>query len=159
MTTEFQLRFLKIPNSKSLRFIRQVCCKYIFIYTVFCGTILTALILHYFKYETAFPRSGAILVCFAIIFVYMNHFISTSLQKLNSRAAEFEGMAMDLKQVDMSIQTNQALNSTVTQLQSTVKNEVEVTTIAQHKLVTAEFIMGVSGTFIWGFGDLLPLFA
>jgi hypothetical protein len=158
MNSEFALRFLKVRNNNLLKFLKKFCCNYIFIYILLIGTVMTGLVLHFLKFETAFPRVGAVLICFALTFVYFNHFVSSSLASLHSRTTELDSMKSELKKVSVSHPDHQVLNSVLTHLEAPLKKELDVTELAQSRLVTAEFLLGVLGTIIWGFGDLLPSF-
>jgi len=158
MTPEHILNFLQVPNSKLLKLLKKTCRSRTFIYILFLGCVSYGLITHYLGWKEAFPRSGVLLICLAITFVYLNHFVSSSLNILNTQNIKLDSMKGDLKEVNSAHSDSQFLTAARKEIQSSLKTELDSTEFVQSKLVTAEFILGVSGTLVWGFGSSLPSF-
>jgi len=107
----------------------------------------------------AFPRSGALLVCLAVMSVYVNHYVGAevSTHKFFLELGRTKGHPPKLppemgeeacREFDEHLKrakSDQTAHSTKTV--SDLEN-------VKDRIVTIEFSTGVLGTFIWGFGDL-----
>ena len=158
----FHSRFLKIPENYLLKFANKTCSNSVFVYLIILLTLSTGLLLHYWGFITAFGRSGAILVAVAVSLVYVNHYVSETQSELNDRASQLEGVCGDTQDTTNSNTEENwplsALEGFAQELQKSVKEDQDSYNIVYKKLVKAEFLTGVIGTLVWGFGDLLPKF-
>ena len=111
-----------------------------------------------FLFQGAFGKSGSVLVAAAVLAVYINHFLSQETEHLRGVYREANKMGTSESQIKSninpaaSIELHQGL---VASIQAIAPGELETITNASDKLVKAEFIAGLIGTLIWGFGDLI----
>lgn len=112
--------------------------------------------------DEAFARSGSLLVCAAIFSVYLNHFLSVeaenvqnalrSILKIGSTEEEI------LKRMNPEIM-GEARRKAAANLFASIehaKEELPGLRDSRRNLVNVEFLAGVIGILIWGFGDLVP---
>ncbi len=117
--------------------------------------------LSYKGFETAFLRSGAVLVMLAVTSVYLNHFVIKADTFLNAVQNKIENPNNDRiikkaylgdKEIDFNSTEDKAI---LDSLKSLSKEDIKKLETIQKKITYIEFLSGISGTFIWGFGDLL----
>ena len=110
----------------------------------------------------AFARSGSVLVCVAIFCVFINHFLSVEKDNVQSamQAAHKVGSTQQeiLQRMNPAIQGEARIKGAANlyALIEASKEEIPKLTDANEKLVKVEFLAGIFGTLIWGFGDLIP---
>lgn len=112
--------------------------------------------------DSAFQRSGALLVSYAIFCVFLNHFLSLDIQftdklgKTIIRNNPYE-VLRDIKQLRPDISDEEANKHLENAMMDSLRLESERNLILEHKktLATIEFSIGFIGTLVWGFGDLL----
>ena len=105
-------------------------------------------------YCSAFSRSGAVLVAFAISSVYLSHIVS-------SEQDQTESINEQTQRVDPSIQPSEKQKILAEWLQRAGESAGEMSELmktSKEKLSFYEFTAGVCGTLIWAFGDWLPCF-
>ena len=114
-----------------------------------------------FLFQGAFGRSGSVLVAAAVLAVYINHFLSQETEHLRGVYSEVNKMGTSESQIQSninpaaSIELHKGLVASIQAIQAIAPGELETITNASDKLVKAEFIAGLVGTLIWGFGDLI----
>ena len=148
-------------NIKFPWFVKNIATNPIYLTMFFLPIPIIGLILEYY-FDTAFGRSGAVLVCIAIFCVYLNHFLSVESENVKSalQAVHKVGSTHQeiLQKMNPAIQgearTNGAIN--LYHLLQASQEELPKLTDAREKLVKVEFLAGFIGTLIWGFGDLVP---
>ncbi len=122
---------------------------------------LVGLALGYRGFETAFLRSGAVMVMLAITSVYLNHFVIKADTFLNAIQTKIKNPNDDriIKKAylgDKKIDFNSAEDKAILDsLKSLSKEDIKKLETIQKKITYIEFLSGITGTFIWGFGDLL----
>ncbi len=147
---------------KLSKFIRKITISPIYLGLLIISIPLIGMAFQVY-YDSTFSRSGALLVCVAIFTIYLNHFLSTEINNLgvSKKLIEAKGLTVEeiLQNIDKNIQDQekreQLANALFDFRKNIKENELPVLKDAQIKLVTLEFIAGVLGTLIWGFGDLL----
>ncbi|QKI88898.1 hypothetical protein [Thiomicrorhabdus xiamenensis] len=128
-------------------------------------------ILTYFGYGTAFARSGAILVCFAIVIIFFNHGINRNIDYSKTVLGRLSKYSFNHKKIkeeldaehqyrtpvlnDIQTKYNEQLAVFIQDLRSTHSKAVDRLDAKKARLVLVEFMSGLLGTLIWGFGDLL----
>lgn len=142
-------------------FVRNVAPKPLYLSLFFLPIPLAGLAAEYF-YEMAFARSGAVLVCVAIFCVYTNHFLSVETDNIKStlEAAHKVGSTEKeiIQRMNPEIQGEARTKGAANLLALIEDAKVELPKLADsnEKLVRVEFLAGLFGTLIWGFGDLIP---
>jgi hypothetical protein len=142
-------------------FVRNVATKPLYLSLLFLPIPIIGLVAEYF-FDMAFSRSGAVLVCVAIFCVYTNHFLSVEADNVKSamQAAHKVGSTEQeiLQRMNPAIQGEARIKGAenLYALILASKEELPKLTDANEKLVKVEFLAGVFGTLIWGFGDLIP---
>lgn len=111
-------------------------------------------------FESAFGRSGSVLVCVAILSVYVNHVLTLDVERLQSiRDATSLGKNRD--EIDNNInpeitgERREAAIDSIISSNKVAKETIPKLSDAKNSLIRIEFIAGVFGTLIWGFGDLI----
>jgi|TARA_B110001469_G_C9620821_1_gene309392 hypothetical protein len=148
-------------NIKFPWFVSNVASKPLYLALVIIPIPIIGLVLELYSFQSSFSRSGSLLVCVAIFSIYINHFLSIaesntkgmlqSVIKLGRTPEEI------LRNMNPAI-TGDTRNITASNMYLLLKAaEIEIPrlTDAKDKLVKVEFLAGVLGTFIWGFGDLI----
>lgn len=116
--------------------------------------------LSYRGYETAFLRSGAVMVILAVTSAYLNHYAINADTFLNAVLNKIENPNDDsvikksylgAQEIDFSSPQNQGL---LDNLKVLSKDDIKNLQKIQKNITYIEFTSGVTGTFIWGFGDL-----
>ena len=142
-------------------FVRNIAIKPLYLTLFFLPIPLIGLVAEYF-FDMAFARSGAVLVCVAIFCVYTNHFLSVEADNVKSAmqaAYKLGSTQQEIFQRMNSVIQGEARIKGAANLYALIealKEELPKLTDANEKLVNVEFLAGVFGTLIWGFGDLLP---
>ena len=113
-------------------------------------------------FNGAFSRSGSVLVCAAIFCVYLNHFLSVEAE--NVQAALRSILKIGSTEEDILRRMNpeikgEARRKGAANLYASIEHaneELPRLRDSRRNLVRVEFLAGVIGTLIWGFGDLVP---
>ena len=125
----------------------------IFIVIILIGILLST----YTSFITAFPRSGAILIVLAITSVYLNHYIISDINNINNFDANLKDISSsDLKKSNPAMSDKEA-EITVLQLhefRNDIKQQIPKLQVSKRNIIHLEFLSGIIGTLIWGFGDL-----
>ena len=108
-----------------------------------------------------FMRSGSLLVCLAIFSVYVNHFVVKEVDThkfINSLHGNGIGTGPSLPP-ELGAERIAEFNNELQQAQRLQHQEStraisELNTVKE-SIVKSEFLTGVIGTFIWGFGDII----
>lgn len=156
------------------------------LFLISAGILISGFLCHFLAYPTnpdtlAFPRSGAILVIFAIIAVFFNHVLGTIKSGKEQHVEKFdkpEGLiAKNLeiqfpklvaeksgqKIVDNTLANDpeffkRSANDIARQMKEAAeeaKSEIEILKTAQVNIAYTEAGAGITGTFIWAFGDII----
>jgi|SaaInlV_200m_DNA_4_1039719.scaffolds.fasta_scaffold18874_1 hypothetical protein len=142
-------------------FVRNIATKPLYLFLFFIPIPLLGLGAE-ILFDMAFARSGAVLVCVAIFCVYTNHFLSVEADNVKSamQAASKVGSTQQeiFQRMNPVIQGEARIKGAANlyALLEASKEELPKLTDAKEKLVKVEFLAGVIGTLIWGFGDLIP---
>ena len=124
--------------------------------------IIGGLIFEFMGYNTALERCGSLLVCYALFCFYLNHHtnkLADGLKELSSTQTDvwedeenlrtvLSKYSFDEEKIEILVKN---LPSSVRQLQGEYKPLIK----KKKNLTTAEIMLGIMGTFIWGFVDLL----
>jgi len=122
---------------------------------------LIGFVLSLIGFETAFLRSGAIMVILAVTSVYLNHYVIKADSFLNAILDKIENPQDDRvikksylgsKEINYSSSKNKDF---LDSLKFLTKKDIKNLEKVQKKITYIEFVSGASGTFIWGFGDLI----
>ncbi|PKM20298.1 MAG: hypothetical protein CVV11_01925 [Gammaproteobacteria bacterium HGW-Gammaproteobacteria-15] len=159
---QFHSKFLKVPDNPYLRTIQKVCTSSNFIYLTLFFILALGVLLHYLGFSNAIGRSGAILVAVAVTLVYLNHYFIEVQSVLSFRSQQLKDLCeSSTERVSGDSEAHQKLASLenfALQLDESVDSELTQNKIVYANLIKAEFVTGVIGTFVWGFGDLIPAF-
>ena len=130
---------------------------FICVMVLFFGLALSSL-----GMSTAFARSGSVLVSISLCFVYINHYMSKEIElkekiiEKNPHLDSYSKAKRNLGQMGADISDEQlhenALN--VSRVIETSKKNLPELKTASSKITAAEFIAGIVGTLVWGFGDI-----
>lgn len=119
-------------------------------------------LLEFTSFKTAFPRSGAILVVFAVIIVYLNHFVLKAdafISEVHSIMINPENRGLNIKKTYFNGKETYFQSEEEKELREQVKvlseKEIKEIRMIQESLTRIELFSGATGTVIWGFGDLL----
>lgn len=118
--------------------------------------IAAATIEYFFEYSNAISRSGSLITCIAIIFGKRDLGKVYS-QQFNSQIKEHEErrLEIDIVYSDAELNSDTPPRGSVNEL----KNRIEETkALARKKIQNTDIALGITGAFIWGFGDLVFLF-
>ena len=117
--------------------------------------------LGYRGFNTAFFRSGAIMVMLAVTSVYLNHFVIKTDMLLNAIRTKIDNpsidnlyskkMYLDRKEIDFQSEEDRKI---IEKVKALGENDIKELQKIQKKIISIEFLSGIVGTFIWGFGDL-----
>lgn len=114
-----------------------------------------------FLFQGSFGRSGSVLVAAAVLAVYINHFLARETEHLRGVYREARKMGSTESDIhrninpEIPVELHPGIVASMKTVQNTAPKELETITNAGDKLVKAEFIAGLVGTLIWGFGDLI----
>ena len=120
-------------------------------------------------WESAFARSGAVLVCVAIYAVYLNHYVAKDrdqkwkiyAQNISLKSAEeYERLAKAADVADPIISTlpdsaYKRLGEHVWNSKQDSFKDYKNLVLVSKNLIRTEVSTGIFGTLIWGFGDLV----
>jgi len=154
------MNFLGNAAIKLPWFTRNVAGKPIGIFILVATIPICGAIIDWFLYPTAFERSGAILVSVAIFCVYLNHFVANDIESWEGiRQGTWKlGRSVEeiLPQINRTFSEQDRLQTAVDLFNNIESANTEIKALGgvMHKIVQIEFLAGVSGTLIWGFGDL-----
>ena len=120
---------------------------------------ISGFVLSYIGFETAFLRSGAIMIIVAVISVYLNHFVIKADAVLNAVRLKLNNpdldtsmsMALGANMIDLKSDEDKEI---VEQIKELGKKDIQALELINKKITAIEFFSGTIGTFIWGFGDL-----
>jgi len=124
------------------------------------GIPIVGLILSFNGYETAFLRSGATMVVFAVTSAYLNHYIIEADRLLNDVLNKIENTKNEktIQKVykgEIEVASNpREAQTLLDDLKGLSEEEIKKLQKIQKKVTYIEFLSGVTGTIIWGFGDL-----
>lgn len=113
-------------------------------------------------FNSAFQRSGALLVSFAVFSVYLNHFITKEIKYIDffrdaTKSMPNYDQALRIFKSNNKDQSHEHLSrmalGVVSQRNKGFEFAKQLETISQN-VVRTEFISGFFGTLIWGFGDI-----
>jgi hypothetical protein len=109
----------------------------------------------------AFARSGALLVSFAVLSVYINHMVlnHTAMAKLHLKASHGRGESYEdiLKGINPELKDEDLRQLAAMSLfanREVAKEQLPKLKIASSNIIRLEFLSGFVGTIIWGFGDI-----
>ncbi|MFQ3248004.1 MAG: hypothetical protein ACI9SP_004664 [Arenicella sp.] len=155
---------------------------------VFCFGLALLILGYLFQYfgidDNALSRSGSVLVMFAVLTVYLNHFVSKEVKSAEQVLEITNDLSHAMKELDnvgtidldkppqaISYQLNRLKTTADPAPRSTVEafklllgiigarkntqSRLETLTKYKPEIETIEFSFGIAGTFIWGFGDLV----
>lgn len=159
---EFHSKFLKIPDNPYLRIIQKVCTSSNFIYLILFFILALGVLLHYLGFSNAIGRSGTILVAVAVTLVYLNHYVMEVQSVLGFKSQQLKELCesnTERATGDTEHHQNLAsLENFAQQLDESVDGELAQNKTFYANLIKAEFVTGVIGTLVGGFGDLIPAF-
>ena len=150
----------EIKNSFYVRYIAYSSNK---VFSLAIAIPSVGFILSLFQYTTAFERSGALLVCFAIFNIYINHFV----QIHQKSAAAIRDTIVNNRNTPSNTLRSLNLNPHITdkyvkndinnfsRINKTAREDIAIFSKANKNIVHVEFISGLIGTLVWGFGGLL----
>lgn len=108
-----------------------------------------------------FMRSGSLLVCLAIFSVYVNHFVVKEVDThkfinslLDNRVGTGPSFPPEFGTERIAELNNQIRQMERQQHQESTRAISDLSTVKE-SIVKSEFLTGVIGTFIWGFGDII----
>lgn len=147
-------------------FVENVASKPIALFCVAAVIPLVGFILSLLTHiDTAFSRSGSVLVSFAIFSVYINHFVKKehdAIQEITRAIAKFGKTSATIKKnLDPQIsdpikRENAAENAAENMADIFGEGTVQLPILGKihENIVRIEFFSGFFGTLIWGFGDI-----
>jgi len=145
-------------------FVRNIATKPLYLSMFFLPIPLAGLVGEVF-FDLAFSRSGSVLVCVAIFCVYVNHFLSVEAENVKSVMQVVRKVGSTQQEIfqrmNPEIQGDARIKGAANlyALIGAAEEELPILTDANEKLVMVEFLAGISGTLIWGFGDLIRCWA
>lgn len=144
-------------------FVRKIAPNPLFLALVILPIPIFGLLLEWYCFKNAFGRSGAIMVCVAIFCVYVNHFVDVESDNVKSAIQSVLKLGSTqqtiLNNINPTIQGQMRANTAATMYQLLQNAQAELPKLndARQNIVRVEFIAGIFGTLIWGFGDLINL--
>ena len=116
---------------------------------------LTGFVLECIGLETAFLRSGAIMIIFALSIVYLNHFVLRVSEDIDNIQKILNSPEFKDKEINKIVLNRKPTNFKpgIQLNEQTHKHLVELRKINSN-LVKVEFLSGALGTIVWGFGDV-----
>lgn len=114
----------------------------------------------YFKGET-FNRFGSLMVCVALIFVYINHYTNAmviAFEESNKLFDKIKENGINKPFIRTLPIPDEKFTEFVFQVGLEVEYLREKAQISQKNVTFLEFTLGIFGTFIWGYGDLLVFY-
>jgi len=148
-------------NLKFEWFVRNVASKPLWLTLFFLPIPFIGLVLEYLCIREAFSRSGSILVCVAIFCVYLNHFLSVEANNVQGalRAATDLGPTYEdkFRSINPEIQgdNRERAARSLQDIQNKAEAALPELRDTQERLVMVEFLAGIFGTLVWGFGGLV----
>ena len=141
--------------------ITKFLSKPIFIWSTFFLIISLGAALSVAGYTTAFQRSGAVCVAFAISLVFFNHIISDELNVARNFISNYQSLdtkenirSFISKQIDFPEWKMNEITDSITDTLDSAKEETPLYDDVSRHTSLAEFVVGFSGTLVWGFGDI-----
>jgi len=121
---------------------------------------MTGFILEYVGFKTAFLRSGVIMIILALSIVYLNHFILKVNEDITHIQTMLNSKDFDNKDIQKVIFKDKSKKDKSMRVESVEDLKVKIykhlvkLRKVNSNLIEVEFLSGVAGTMIWGFGDL-----
>jgi hypothetical protein len=156
------MSFIHTHVFKLFPLIKYLVRNKLFLIIIFLIVPVSGLICSTYYEPSAFQRSGALLVCLAIISVYINHLLQRETNFAKAMVKEAEGKGESIEAIANNINPEITDNEIRKQCAEALFTYRELSMEELPKLLQAsrntvglEFAAGVFGTLIWGFGDVL----
>ena len=149
-------------NIKHPWFVNNIASKPLYLSLVIVPIPIGGLVLElFYSLHESFSRSGSVLVCMAIFSVYINHFLSVAESDAKSMLRAVVKTGSTPEEIERNMNpaitgdTRLAAAENLYRVMEVAKVEIPKLTDTRENLVKVEFLTGVLGTLIWGFGGLI----
>ena len=155
---------MRISFNKSIRLIlaENITSNLLVMSTIFLVILTLGLLYSLNGYCTGFQRSGAVLVCFALVGVYLNHFVNEEhksniniIQHLKQYNEVDQTANLIHKLTDSNLEESEHDARVIVALKSATLESLPKLQRVSNRIVHLEFLSGISGTLIWAFADIL----
>ena len=143
-------------------FLRYIAPSPIILSIISVFILVIGLWLDIYGIKESFPRSGSLLVCFSLYCVYINHFLSNAINKGNKTVKTILGVGKTENEFQKNINSEikgeeirKRTASSFIRFKDYTIDWVENLESVRSNIIKFEFVAGISGTFIWGFGEIL----